>query len=142
MAKPQQPELRRSGRVEALDPDATEAIRGADRRRRTSAPDGPVPEGNRPGHHPDRDQDKPNLERFAARLGVVKEGDEPDDAAHVEPDEVESRDVTIDDEGRLRVVPDDVRKPAGIPGAKLLLLGPAIGYVVARRIGRALSQRN
>lgn len=141
MAKPQQPELRRSGRVEALDPDATEAIRGADRRRRTSAPDGPVPADNRPGHHPDRDQDKPDLERFAARLGVVKEGAEPDDAAHVEPDEVESRDVTVDDQGRLKVVPDAPQRPTTIPGAKLLFLGPAIGYVVVRRVVRKLTQR-
>jgi hypothetical protein len=29
---------------------------------------GPVPEGNRPGHRPDTEQDKPDLERFRDRL--------------------------------------------------------------------------
>ena len=29
---------------------------------------GPVPEDNRPGHHPDTEQDKPDLERFRSRL--------------------------------------------------------------------------
>jgi hypothetical protein len=29
---------------------------------------GPVPEANRPGHHPDKEQDKPDLERFRTRL--------------------------------------------------------------------------
>ena len=45
MGKPQQPELGRSGHT-------------------------PVTEGqhNRPGHHPDAEQDKPDLERFRTRL--------------------------------------------------------------------------
>ena len=142
MAKPQQPELRRSGRVEALDPDATEAKRGADRRRRTTSPDGPVPEDQRPGHHPEHDQDKPDLDKFAARLGVVKEGEEPEDSAHVDPDEVASRDIAVGDDGRPEVVPHERRQPASIPGLKLLFLGPAIGYVVGRRIVRKLTGRN
>ena len=29
---------------------------------------GPVPEDNRPGHHPDKEQDKPDLEQFRGRL--------------------------------------------------------------------------
>jgi hypothetical protein len=29
---------------------------------------GPVPEDNQPGHHPDIEQDKPDLERFQSRL--------------------------------------------------------------------------
>lgn len=44
----------------------------------TDAPDaGPVPEDNLPGHHPPEEQDKPPLDRFAARLGVPPEGEEP-----------------------------------------------------------------
>lgn len=142
MAKPQQPELRRSGRVEALDPDATEAKRGADRRRKTTRPEAPVPEDNRPGHHPDRDQDKPDLDRFAERLGVVRDGDEPEDAPHVDPDDFESRDVRVDEDGRTNVVPHERKASSGIPGLKLLLLGPAIGYVVGRRIVEKLRGRN
>ncbi|MCA1693179.1 MAG: hypothetical protein ABR540_20355 [Acidimicrobiales bacterium] len=40
----------------------------------TNAPTGPVPPENQAGHHPEREQDKPDLDAFAARLGI---GDEP-----------------------------------------------------------------
>lgn len=140
MAKPQQPELRRSGTVEALDPDATAARRTADRRRPVTDPKAPIPEDQRPGHHPDQDQDKPDMAKFAERLGVAKEGEEPDEAAHVEPDRVESRDVHVDD-GRIHAVngDDHGRGRSGLPTVKFLFLGPAIGYVVARRIVRKLT---
>jgi hypothetical protein len=138
MAKPQQPELRRSGTVEALDPDATAARRTADRRRPVTEPKAPIPEDQRPGHHPDQDQDKPDMAKFAARLGVVKEGEEPEEAAHVEPDEIESRDVHVDN-GRIHVVNGDRGERSGLPTVKFLFLGPAIGYVVARRIVRTLT---
>jgi len=57
MTKPQQPEIRRSGRG-ATDDDAAKA------KATGSAPPpegnaGPVPEANLPGHHPDEEQDKP-----------------------------------------------------------------------------------
>ena len=29
---------------------------------------GPIPEDNRPGHHPDHEQDKPDLAAFRARM--------------------------------------------------------------------------
>jgi hypothetical protein len=139
MAKPQQPELRRSGRVEALDPDATAAVRTADRRLDVSDPNGPVPRAQRRGHHPDHEQDKPDLDRFAERLGVAPEGEEPPDAAHVEPDLVESRDVRLED-GEIRVIrPSDRR--TGLPGVKFLFLGPAIGYVVVRRVLEEIKRR-
>ncbi len=34
---------------------------------------GAVPEDNQPGHKPERDQDKPDLDAFAARFGVKKD---------------------------------------------------------------------
>jgi len=37
-----------------------------------------VPEANRTGHHPEVDQDKPDLDAFAERLGV--RADESDEA--------------------------------------------------------------
>lgn len=123
MAKPQQPEVRRSGRVPALDPDATEAARSADRHRGVTDPNAPIPEDQRPGHHPDHDQDKPDLDDFAARLGVASEGNEPEDAPHV------------DDEAPP---PESSRSR---PSGKLLLLGPAIGFVVVRRVVRRLWDR-
>lgn len=140
MAKPQQPELRRSGKVEALDPDATEAKRAADRRLTVTDPNGPVPEDQQPGHHPDHDQDKPDLAKFAERLGVAKEGAEPETAAHVEPDRIESRDVHVEN-GKVTVVTPDDRHRSGLPGVKFLFLGPAIGYVVVRRIVQEIKRR-
>jgi hypothetical protein len=58
MAKPQQPELRRSG-LGSTDQD------GKDLRADSTMPDeddpiGPVPEANQAGHRPDSDQDKPD----------------------------------------------------------------------------------
>jgi hypothetical protein len=35
------------------------------------APGGPVPPENQPGHHPAEEQDKPALDKFAAKLGVM-----------------------------------------------------------------------
>lgn len=85
MAKPQQPELRRSGFVPALDPDATESrLEAHDRPTAKGGKRGPIPDEQQPGHHPDEEQDKPDLDRFAERLGVVPEGEEPADAPHVE----------------------------------------------------------
>lgn len=36
------------------------------------------PEENRPGHHPDAEQDKPDLDEFAAKFGTAPPGDETD----------------------------------------------------------------
>lgn len=55
MAKPQQPEIRRSGRTD-LDPDSVQGNRGpSDEKGNT----GKVPPENQPGHHPEKEQDKP-----------------------------------------------------------------------------------
>jgi len=83
MSKPQQPEVRRSGRVPALDPDASETKLSSQDRPANGDTIGDAPEDQQPGHHPEHDQDKPDLDRFAARLGVKAEGDEPDDAPNV-----------------------------------------------------------
>lgn len=61
MTKPQQPELRRTG-LGATDQEAKElrARQGRGQGGGDTAGDaGPVPEENRPGHHPPREQDKP-----------------------------------------------------------------------------------
>jgi hypothetical protein len=54
-------------------------------------PSGPVPDEQQIGHHdPAGDQDKPDLDAMAERLGVAAEGDEPVDAPaliEVEPRE-------------------------------------------------------
>lgn len=58
MVKPQQPELARSGRGE-VDPSAVKTRHGGPTDT-TDAP-GPVPEDNLPGHHPETEQDKPDV---------------------------------------------------------------------------------
>ncbi len=83
MANPQQPELRRSGRVPALDPDASEAKLSAQDQPQTGGVVGDAPPEQQPGHHPEHDQDQPDLDEFAARLGVKAEGDEPHDTPNV-----------------------------------------------------------
>ncbi|MDQ1438420.1 MAG: hypothetical protein QOK43_2049 [Acidimicrobiaceae bacterium] len=57
MTKPQQPELARSGRSET-DPAAAKTRTGGPTDQ--TAPTGPIPEDNLPGHHPEHDQDKPD----------------------------------------------------------------------------------
>lgn len=83
MAKPQQPEVRRSGFVPALDPDATEGKLSAQSPPESGDTIGDAPVEQQPGHRPAEDQDKPDLDAFAERLGVTPEGDEPRDAPNV-----------------------------------------------------------
>ncbi len=58
MSTPQQPELHRSGHTPA-DPDHAQEL--ADPTGEAGGRSGRVPEANRPGHHPDREQDKPDV---------------------------------------------------------------------------------
>ena len=39
-----------------------------DHGRRAEGNSGPIPEANSPGHHPDHEQDRPDLDAFAARF--------------------------------------------------------------------------
>jgi len=75
MPNPQQPELRRSGENAAVESHARTVLN-------PEGPDGGAsdatlhtPKANQPGHHPDREQDKPDLGAFAARLGVRADDD-------------------------------------------------------------------
>jgi hypothetical protein len=75
MGKPQQPELGRSGHSSVTEGQhAGEVIEGRFQAGEQEGAAGPVPEDNRPGHHPEHEQDKPDLARFRARL---QGGDEP-----------------------------------------------------------------
>jgi hypothetical protein len=58
MSKPQQPELARSGRGET-DPASAKARTGGPRDERGTT--GVVPPDNRPGHHPEHEQDQPEV---------------------------------------------------------------------------------
>ncbi|QGG95891.1 hypothetical protein [Actinomarinicola tropica] len=81
---PAQPEVHRSGRT-PLDPDhADTQVEVEHRAPRDEPGGGPVPEDNRPGHHPDHEQDKPDLDEFAAKFGTAPSeegGDEPGDGS-------------------------------------------------------------
>jgi hypothetical protein len=70
MSNPQQPELARSRKTPAQDPDSAAAVIEGQSQPGADAPRGPVPPENQPGHHPAEEQDKPDLDAFAARLGV------------------------------------------------------------------------
>src|SRR5947209_18183145 len=69
MARPQQPELARSAKTD-IDPDHVETGLQGQPRPATGGETGPVPPDNQPGHHPAKEQDKPDLDAFAARLGA------------------------------------------------------------------------
>jgi hypothetical protein len=58
MATPQQPELHRTG-YGSTDREAAEMRARNAETPETGGETGPVPEENRPGHHPEKEQDKP-----------------------------------------------------------------------------------
>jgi len=75
MVKPQQPELRRNDRGATSD-DATKERLSAPAVPSVGGETGPVPEENRPGHHPAHDQDKPAGRDFVAKTHALAHEDE------------------------------------------------------------------
>jgi hypothetical protein len=71
MSNPQQPELARSRKTPAQDQDAVAGVLDGQREIGADAPRGPVPVENQPGHHPAEEQDKPDVNAFAAKLGTM-----------------------------------------------------------------------
>lgn len=69
MGRPQQPELYRSGET-ALEPDSVESELVAHPRPRSRGRVGKMPADNRPGHHPEQEQDQPDRDAVARRLGL------------------------------------------------------------------------
>ncbi len=72
MSNPQQPELARSRKTPAQDQDAVAGVLDGQPDIGADAPRGPVPAENQPGHHPTDEQDKPDLNAFAAKLGTME----------------------------------------------------------------------
>lgn len=68
MARPQSPELHRSGKTPGLDPDNAASRLEAKPQPGASGATGPVPEDNQPGHHPEHEQDKPDPDAFVERF--------------------------------------------------------------------------
>lgn len=69
MGTPQQPELRRSGTT-PVDPDSDPSHLSRHRAPDAEGEPRRTPEENRPGHHPDHEQDRPPLDEVAERLGT------------------------------------------------------------------------
>ena len=69
MARPQQPELARSAKTD-LDPQHVETGLQGQKQPGAGGETGPVPPDNQPGHHPAEEQDKPDPDAFAAKLGT------------------------------------------------------------------------
>lgn len=91
---------------------------------------GPVPEDNQSGHHPAREQDQPDLDAMAARLGAVP------------PDERDERDEPEADRGpaerALTAAAGLAAVPVGLARAGLWSAGYVVGIApraVARRLG-------
>ena len=72
MSNPQQPELGRSRKTPAQDQDAVAGVLDGQRDIEADAPRGPVPVENQPGHHPAQEQDKPDVNAFAEKLGTME----------------------------------------------------------------------
>src|SRR5919206_4315363 len=71
MSNPQQPELARSRKTPAQDQDAVAGVLEGQQDVGADAPRGPVPVDNQPGHHPAEEQDKPDINAFAEKLGTM-----------------------------------------------------------------------
>ena len=75
MSTPQQPELRRSGLGQSDPASAKSDVEVTTRAPSGDAGIGPVPEDNEPGHHPDIEQDQPDPDEAAAKLGIRADRD-------------------------------------------------------------------
>ena len=121
MSNPQQPELARSRKTPAQDADAVAGVLDGQRESGADAPRGPIPPENQPGHHPTEEQDKPPLDKFAAKLGTM------------EPSE---REEVLKDER-----PTPASPPA--PAKRTALVGVAalVALIVAVLAGRRIRSR-
>ena len=139
MGKPQQPELGRSGHTPVVEGQhAREVIQGQEQPG-TGGPTGPVPEDNQPGHHPDQEQDKPDLDKFAERLGIVSEDEEPPEAPHVDEDSKVTRLKPKAERHKPEPQPEkassskqDDRRTFSPIG--LALVGPVTGILIAKKV--------
>jgi hypothetical protein len=78
MGRPQDNRLQRSGNT-PLDPNYIETeVQTQPHAPRDEPGGGPIPPEQQPGHHPGVDQDKPDLDAFAEKLGIEPDADQPD----------------------------------------------------------------
>jgi hypothetical protein len=81
MPNPQQPEIGRSRKTPGQDPDSAATVIEGTPRLTDDGGGGPVPPDNQPGHHPPEEQDKPDLDAFAERLGTAAGSSGPEPSA-------------------------------------------------------------
>ena len=124
MSTPQQPELRRSETTPGLAPDSIGGELDAKKHPGSSGATGPVPAANQPGASSGPVQDKPDMDRFAAKLGITDEAVEHADQVMAEHQEVPHR-----------------RLPRPLVWAAYGV-GGAVGVVTALRKVAARRQRN
>ena len=89
---------------------------------------GPVPEDNQPGHHPEHEQDRPDLDAMAARLGAVPVDERPRSGTADRP----PLERALTAAGGVALV------PVGLARAGLWSAGYVVGLApraVARRLG-------
>jgi hypothetical protein len=120
MPNPQQPELARSRKTPALDEDAAPGVLEGQQGLGSDAPRGPVPPENQPGHHPAEEQDKPPIDKFAAKLGTM---------------EPEARAEVLKDEPPSVVNPQPAPAPAARRSA-VIGVAALVGLVLAVLVGR------
>jgi hypothetical protein len=120
MPNPQQPELARSRKTPALDEHAVPGFLDGQQDVGSDAPRGPVPPENQPGHHPAEEQDKPPIDKFAAKLGTM----EPEERAEV-----------LKDEPPSVVNPLPAPAPAARRGA-MIGVAALVGVILAVLVGR------
>src|SRR5687768_14761479 len=82
---PQQPELRRSGRGATSDNSAKAMPAHESGHPNDDLPEQLVPDDNRSGARPEQDQDKPDLDDFAERLGIDDDATDAADATRPAP---------------------------------------------------------
>ncbi|MFP5319318.1 MAG: LPXTG cell wall anchor domain-containing protein [Acidimicrobiia bacterium] len=132
MSNPQQPELARSRKTPSQDQDAVAAVVDGQSTPSTEGRTGPVPAENQPGHRPEKEQDKPDLDDFAAKLGVT---DQP-------ADEVVDRQIERQAQPLPPVQPargpQTARKPA-LAGVLVAVL--ALGLLLGKRRRRKARRR-
>lgn len=126
MSNPQQPELARSRKTPAQDQDAVAGVLDGQREIGAAAPRGPVPPENQPGHHPNEDQDKPDLSAFAEKLGTM------------EPSEREEQPATT----RATAPAAERRTLVTGVSAVAALLAAVLAVVVGRRVRSRRTRRS
>ena len=131
MTQPQQPERARSRKTPSQDPDNAAALADAPGGLDTTTPRGPVPPENQPGHHPEQEQDKPDLADFAAKLS----GDRAEEGG--------TAGQGSNGQGAERAVGDE-RRPAQQSRSKLkdvALLPVRVSLAVVRDVRECVSGR-